>query len=641
MVHIWDTKEKIVNEAKKYTSVTEFQKGSGGAFNAARRLGIMDEFTWFEKKERLPFGYWKDKEHCMEEAKKYTSKKEFQNKNQSAYWASLKYEYLDEMPWLAKRKSTPRNILNNKDLVMEESKKYSSRVEFMKNNRSFYSAALRNGWLDEMLWLGEKTQKVRGHWENKENVLKEAMKYASRDEFKKESSGAYKAAHKHRWIDEMTWLKSKNEKGSEHKKRRWKTKDDVIEESKKYNSRSEFKKRSGKAYEIARKNRWLDEMVWLNNKNVYIDKVDCVYKYYFPAKHAIYVGRTIYTELRDYQHRNVVNDSVFKFAMENGFEIPKMEIIETNLTVLQGAEKEKYWEQYYRDMGYTIINKKPCGSIGSMAAGKWSKKKCFEESKKYKTRSEFFEKSSSAYQKALKEGWLNEMTWLYTKRKYPRGYWTVKENVINEGKKYKSKKEFGEKNISAFLAAYKYGFIKEMDWLTKQKQHPFGYWNNKENIIEESKKYKTMSEFRKKSCVAYNSAKKNELLNEMTWLKKPRREKVIKSDNDKNDRHPKGYWKNRENMMKEAKKYSSKEEFQKGNLYAFLAAHKYGYIDEMDWMVKQKQHKNGYWNYEHIEEEAMKYNTKTEFSKGCNTAYRAALKMGIINDFFAFNDYVE
>ena len=106
-------------------------------------------------------------------------------------------------------------------------------------------------------------------------------------------------------------------------------------------------------------------------------------------------------------------------------------------------------------------------------------------------------------------------------------------------------------------------------------------------------------------------------------------------------KHPKGYWKNEKNIMHEAKKYSTKEEFQKGNLYAFLAAHKYGFIDKMEWLVRQKQHKNGYWTYEHIEKEALKYNTKTEFFKGNQTAYRAALKLGIIDDFFMFNNYIE
>lgn len=104
---------------------------------------------------------------------------------------------------------------------------------------------------------------------------------------------------------------------------------------------------------------------------------------------------------------------------------------------------------------------------------------------------------------------------------------------------------------------------------------------------------------------------------------------------------PKGYWKNRDNMMNEAKKYASKEEFKKKNLSAFLAAYRYGYIDEMVWLIKQKQHKKKYWTYKRIEEEALKYNTKTEFFKGCQTAYRAALKKGIINDFFSLNNYIE
>ena len=34
----------------------------------------------------------------------------------------------------------------------------------------------------------------------------------------------------------------------------------------------------------------------------------------------------------------------------------------------------------------------------------------------------------------------------------------------------------------------------------------------------------------------------------------------------KNLRHPKGYWKNKENIINEAKKYHTKEEFKRGNL---------------------------------------------------------------------------
>lgn len=161
-------------------------------------------------------------------------------------------------------------------------------------------------------------------------------------------------------------------------------------------------------------------------------------------------------------------------------------------------------------------------------------------------------------------------------------------------------------------------------------RHGKNHWKNKENVINESKKYSSRTEFNRMSRRAYDSAKRNKWIDEMTWL-----------DQQENTNHPHGYWKNKENIMEEARKYSTKEEFKKGNLSAFFAAYKYGYIDDMDWLVIRKQHKKGYWNiYKNIEQEALKYNTKTEFSKGNNTAYRYALKLGIIDDFF-FNDYID
>ena len=164
--------------------------------------------------------------------------------------------------------------------------------------------------------------------------------------------------------------------------------------------------------------------------------------------------------------------------------------------------------------------------------------------------------------------------------------------------------------------------------MEKITRKPRNYWNVKENVINESKKYSTRTQFKKSSETAYNSARINKWLNELIWL-------------NNSEMHPKGYWKNRKNIMAEARKYTSKEEFKNGNLTAFLASYRYGYIDEMTWLVKKKQHKWGYWTYKNIEKEALKYNTKTEFFKGNQTAYRAALKMGIIDDFFFLDDYIK
>ncbi len=161
----------------------------------------------------------------------------------------------------------------------------------------------------------------------------------------------------------------------------WENKENTFKESKKYSSRTEFYKGSHGAYIVARNNGWLDEMTWLNRKNVYKDPVDVVYKYHFINENAIYVGRTIYPELRDKQHRTKKNDSVYKFAEEHNVKIPEMEIIEDKLTITEGAIREGYWAKHYKEKGFSLINKQPCGSLGYMSKGKWSKKKCFDEAK--------------------------------------------------------------------------------------------------------------------------------------------------------------------------------------------------------------------------------------------------------------------
>ena len=462
----------------------------------------------------------------------------------------------------------------------------------------------------------------------------------------------------------------------------WLVKENVINESKKYSSRADFLKGSCGAYKSSRKNGWLDEMNWLNKKNVYKDPVDCVYKYHFVNENSVYIGRTLYPELRDKQHRVRIYDTVNKFANEHNTEIPKMEIIEEGLTVLQGAEREVYWEKYYRDNGFYIINIQPCGSIGHMCK-KWNKEKCFKEGKKYKTRGEFKKNAAQAYHLSIVNNWIDDMTWLPKTQNVPNKHWNDKNNIIKEAKKYKTRGEFRNKSYGAYRAAIKYGYIDEFTWLSKKKNVPNGYWQNKENVINEARKYKNRYEFQKNSAGAYLSALSHNWLNEINWFKKPKEKKprgywqnkenvineskkyktrsefkflsqrayesarknkwldeMIWLSNNKGKR-PKGYWKNEKNIMREAKKYSSKEEFKKKNLTAFLMSYNYGFIEKMDWLVKQKQHKKGYWTYKHIEEEALKYSTKTEFFKGNQTAYRAALKLGIIDDFFMLNDYVE
>ena len=83
-----------------------------------------------------------------------------------------------------------------------EALKYERRIDFQKGSESAYIAAHKNGWLDECCaHMASVIRKPKGYW-TLELCKAEALPYSSRNDFKKGSGAAYTAAQKNGWIDE-------------------------------------------------------------------------------------------------------------------------------------------------------------------------------------------------------------------------------------------------------------------------------------------------------------------------------------------------------------------------------------------------------------------------------------------------------
>ncbi len=89
---------------------------------------------------------------------------------------------------------------------------------------------------------------------------------------------------------------------------------------------------------------------------------------------------------------------------------------------------------------------------------RWDKENCHKEALKYNKRGEFSKYSPSAYGRALKEKWLEDICshMIFVKR--PKGYWT-KERCHREALKYKTRSDFNRGSVSAYSSAY------ELKWL--------------------------------------------------------------------------------------------------------------------------------------------------------------------------------
>lgn len=89
-----------------------------------------------------------------------------------------------------------------KELCHIEVLKYSKRWSFQKNSVNTYSAAKSHGWLDSICSHMKSVKPEPNFW-SKENIISEAKKYTSRNEFRKKATYLYKIMTQNGWTDEV------------------------------------------------------------------------------------------------------------------------------------------------------------------------------------------------------------------------------------------------------------------------------------------------------------------------------------------------------------------------------------------------------------------------------------------------------
>lgn len=103
-----------------------------------------------------PMNFWNVKEHCINEASKYSTITELKINCYGCYSSLLKHNWeRDCFPNFVKRK--PNGYWDNKDLCFQEAKKYRNLSEFGKKCYGAYKKSKENGWINEIASLYDKT----------------------------------------------------------------------------------------------------------------------------------------------------------------------------------------------------------------------------------------------------------------------------------------------------------------------------------------------------------------------------------------------------------------------------------------------------------------------------------------------------
>ena len=139
-------------------------------------------------------------------SRKYKTIKEWRINEPLAYNAACKRKITSEVTKNLKAAIRPKNFWNKKTII-EAVRKFKSFEEWIKKDKSqSYSVATNLGLLNDPEVTGHLTKlefRYIGHW-TKDKIIKDAKKYNSRSEWKKKSGGAYAAAKRYNYFEEAT-----------------------------------------------------------------------------------------------------------------------------------------------------------------------------------------------------------------------------------------------------------------------------------------------------------------------------------------------------------------------------------------------------------------------------------------------------
>jgi len=138
---------------------------------------------------------------CKEEALKYKTKTDFYNGNASAYFAAKRNKWLNDICGHMTRPLV-HNFKYNFNRCQIEALKYTTRSEFNKYSHSIYVTVCTNKWLIEIC-KHMKFLLIPSDFWTKEKCKEEALKYQTRGDLKKYSSGAYLISMKNKWLNEF------------------------------------------------------------------------------------------------------------------------------------------------------------------------------------------------------------------------------------------------------------------------------------------------------------------------------------------------------------------------------------------------------------------------------------------------------
>ncbi len=294
-----------------------------------------------------------------------------------------------------------------------------------------------------------------------------------------------------------------------------------------------------------------------------------------------------------------------------------------------------------------------------MSKLKWTFEACLEEALRYPNYSEFSKNSKSCYLTCIKRKWLNIIQEKLVRNTKPKNYWTF-DRCQEEARKYEYRSEFRAHSNTAYAKAWKNGWLENICNHMAFLQLPKNYWT-KERCVIEALKYSTRTDFARGNGNAYSRSIANGWLDDICSHMKINgnlHKRFIYAYEFPDNHVYVGLTCNIEDRQRAHSESGSVFDycFESGLVPIFkrlidepvdpeeASRLENKYLEDYirnGWIKLNRQKPGGLgnyknkWDYESCKEEALKYQRRTDFKENCTPAYRTTLKRGWSEELFS------
>ena len=494
-MRIW-TKEKCREVALNYTEMKAFRTESKDAYNAAMKHKWLKDYTWLSYKIKLSKPKKKGKSYTQEE---------IIERIRSIFGDRYSYEKVEY-----KAMKVPITLVcHEKDANGVEHGEFSMRPDNIFSGKQGCPKCYDD-------------RRSRIQRKPVEKFIEEAKKlHGSLYEYHKVEylNTSSKVCivckiHGDFWQTPTNHLKGKGCPYCSGNAKKW-NKETCEQEAHKYEYIFDFRIKSSGACNVAQRNGWLDDYIWLKKlpprAKDYDKNTKYIYAYEFVEQNAVYVGLTNSMIKRDWQHHNSLDSSVNRFAVNNKRDIPIPKKLEENVPIHESGKREKYWVNYYKDQGWIILNRAKTGeresSIGIYYPIKWNKKAIREKAKECDFNlSLFAEQYPGAYEaiQSRYKGLLNE---LFPNRRIHTHHTIEDALLVVKNGHYENRSQLRFDCLWAYRVLFDNNMLDDV--FGKPKEY------TREEALKEADNYKSIEIIRIKNHTLWTYLKKNNLFNEL------------------------------------------------------------------------------------------------------------------------------